>query len=279
MQSLCTAAALLFLLPTRSCSPRLLTLLPAPRLQTCHGSGVEMKLRALGPGMVQQIQQRCSRCGGGGYACPPADKCGQCDGKGLAPEKKVFEVRAKPCCRCRRRCCHSLLCCRRCSQPAAARHKHSTTPPAPHAPPPCPPPRAPASHIGIEQVHIEPGHRHGSKVVFRGEAGSDSPDVLPGDLIFILEQKEHGGFKRIGTDLFFEKSVSLVDALCGERGSVAGVLPLAPGPGLGLGRRAAAAAAGPACCCWAGLLLLVPAWCWCWGGVLLLVPGPVLVPG
>ena len=52
-----------------------------------------MKLRALGPGMVQQIQQRCSRCGGGGYSCPAADKCGHCDGKGLAPEKKVFEVR------------------------------------------------------------------------------------------------------------------------------------------------------------------------------------------
>lgn len=61
--------------------------------QTCHGSGVEMKLRALGPGMVQQIQQRCSRCGGGGYSCPAADKCGQCEGRGLAPEKKVFEVR------------------------------------------------------------------------------------------------------------------------------------------------------------------------------------------
>lgn len=45
---------------------------------------------------------------------------------------------------------------------------------------PCTPP--------CQQVHIEPGHRHGSKVVFRGEAGSDSPDVLPGDLIFILEQ-------------------------------------------------------------------------------------------
>ncbi|KAI3433861.1 hypothetical protein D9Q98_003664 [Chlorella vulgaris] len=125
--------------------------------EVCHGSGVEMKLRALGPGMVQQIQQRCSKCGGGGYSCPAADKCGQCGGKGLAPEKKVFEV------------------------------------------------------------HIEPGHRHGSKVLFRGEAGSDSPDVLPGDLIFILEQKEHSGFKRIGTDLFFEKSISLVDALCGMR--------------------------------------------------------------
>lgn len=123
--------------------------------ETCHGSGVEMKLRALGPGMVQQIQQRCSRCGGAGYSCPASDKCGNCDGKGLAPEKKVFEV------------------------------------------------------------HVEPGHRHGSKVLFRGEAGSDSPDVLPGDLIFILEQKEHNTFKRIGTDLFFEKTVSLVEALCG----------------------------------------------------------------
>lgn len=30
-------------------------------------------------------------------------------------------------------------------------------------------------------------------------------------------QKDHSTFKRIGTDLFFEKSVSLVEALCGER--------------------------------------------------------------
>lgn len=51
-----------------------------------------------------------------------------------------------------------------------------------HPPHPLPPP------CHRPQVHVEPGHRHGSKVVFRGEAGSDSPDVLPGDLIFILEQ-------------------------------------------------------------------------------------------
>jgi DnaJ-class molecular chaperone len=79
--------------------PFLMVSLPsflAPFLQVCHGSGVEMKLRALGPGMVQQIQQRCSKCGGGGYSCPAADKCGQCGGKGLAPEKKVFEVRELP---------------------------------------------------------------------------------------------------------------------------------------------------------------------------------------
>ena len=122
---------------------------------TCQGSGVEVKLRPLGPGMMQQIQQRCSRCGGAGYACPPSDRCPTCTGKGLIPDKKVFEV------------------------------------------------------------HIEPGMRTGSKIMFRGEAGSDSPDILPGDLIFILEQKEHPEYKRIGTDLFLEKSVGLVDALTG----------------------------------------------------------------
>lgn len=67
----------------------------------------------------------------------------------------------------------------------------------PYTPPPLP----------CCQVHIEPGHRHGSKITFRGEAGSDSPDVLPGDLIFVLEQKDHPDFKRIGSDLFYEKKV------------------------------------------------------------------------
>lgn len=125
--------------------------------ETCHGSGVEVKLRPIAPGMVQQIQVRCSNCGGGGYACPHSDRCGQCSGRGIAPEKKVFEV------------------------------------------------------------HVEPGHRHGAKVLFRGEAGADSPDVAPGDLVFILEQREHASFKRIHSDLFFEKHVSLVEALTGAQ--------------------------------------------------------------
>lgn len=88
---------------------------PLP-VQTCHGSGVEMKLRALGPGMVQQIQQRCSRCGGGGYSCPASDRCTSCDGKGLAPEKKVFEVRRR--CKGRPVCCP---CFNRAGGPGAAK--------------------------------------------------------------------------------------------------------------------------------------------------------------
>lgn len=51
-----------------------------------------MQLRALGPGMMQQVQQPCMACGQTGYATPPSDKCGACGGKGLLPEKKVFDV-------------------------------------------------------------------------------------------------------------------------------------------------------------------------------------------
>lgn len=125
------------------------------RCSTCSGSGVEVKMRQIGPGMVQQIQQKCSACSGAGFSCPASDRCAKCFGKCLVPDKKIFEV------------------------------------------------------------HVEKGARPNSKVVFRGEAGTDSPDVLPGDLIFVLDPKEHDTFKRIGNDLFMEKSVSLVEALTG----------------------------------------------------------------
>ena len=49
--------------------------------QTCHGSGVQVMMRPLGPGMMQQIQQPCSRCNQTGYATPPHDTCADCQGK------------------------------------------------------------------------------------------------------------------------------------------------------------------------------------------------------
>eukprot|EP00967_Tisochrysis_lutea_P151731 scaffold295674_cov21-Tisochrysis_lutea.AAC.1 len=53
-------------------------------------------IRPLGPGMVQQIQQRCSNCSGSGSMVPPSDVCGTCKGKGLVAEKKTFEVTIEP---------------------------------------------------------------------------------------------------------------------------------------------------------------------------------------
>ena len=45
--------------------------------------------------------------------------------------------------------------------------------------------------------------------------GVAQPDTLPGDVILVLQQKEHATFKRKGNDLFVEKEISLTEALCG----------------------------------------------------------------
>ena len=63
----------------------------------------------------------------------------------------------------------------------------------------------------IFEVHIEKGHKHNAKVVLRGEAGYSEPGILPGDVIFVLEQKPHKTFKRIQADLVIEK-VSALEA-------------------------------------------------------------------
>lgn len=57
----------------------------------------------------------------------------------------------------------------------------------------------------VFEVHIEQGHKHNSKVVLRGEAGCSDPNLLPGDVVFVLEQKPHAAFKRIAQDLILEK--------------------------------------------------------------------------
>lgn len=67
----------------------------------------------------------------------------------------------------------------------------------------------------VFEVHVDKGHRQGQKIVLRGEAGYPDPDTLPGDVIFILEQKDHKTFKRVGHDLVMTKTISLVEALTG----------------------------------------------------------------
>jgi len=66
----------------------------------------------------------------------------------------------------------------------------------------------------ILEVHIERGMREGQKITFSGES-DQAPGVEPGDIIFVLKQKEHPHFKRQGADLFIEHKVTLMDALGG----------------------------------------------------------------
>ncbi|KAH9914698.1 uncharacterized protein B0H18DRAFT_1087735 [Fomitopsis serialis] len=58
---------------------------------TCHGQGVRVTLRQMGP-MIQQIQQPCDTCSGTGEMINVKDRCKTCTGKKVVSEKKMLEV-------------------------------------------------------------------------------------------------------------------------------------------------------------------------------------------
>uniref|UniRef100_A0A5B7AAA2 DNAJ n=1 Tax=Davidia involucrata TaxID=16924 RepID=A0A5B7AAA2_DAVIN len=66
----------------------------------------------------------------------------------------------------------------------------------------------------VLEVHVEKGMQHGQKIVFQGEA-DEAPDTITGDIVFVLQQKEHPKFKRKFDDLYVEHTLTLTEALCG----------------------------------------------------------------
>lgn len=61
------------------------------KCDNCNGVGVEVKLRQIGPGMVQQIQQPCRECNQTGEKIREKDKCKKCNGKKVTKERKILE--------------------------------------------------------------------------------------------------------------------------------------------------------------------------------------------
>ncbi|KAA8515878.1 hypothetical protein F0562_019057 [Nyssa sinensis] len=66
----------------------------------------------------------------------------------------------------------------------------------------------------VLEVHVEKGMQHGQKITFQGEA-DEAPDTITGDIVFVLQQKEHPRFKRKFDDLYVEHTLTLTEALCG----------------------------------------------------------------
>nr|QEG03059.1 DnaJ protein 2-like isoform X1 [Cymbidium ensifolium] len=66
----------------------------------------------------------------------------------------------------------------------------------------------------VLEVNVEKGMQHGQKIVFQGEA-DEAPDTVTGDIVFVLQLKEHLRFKRKYDDLFVEHTLSLTESLCG----------------------------------------------------------------
>lgn len=62
------------------------------KCQNCRGSGMQIRIQQIGPGMMQQIQSMCSECHGEGETVDPKLKCKKCSGKKVNRERKILEV-------------------------------------------------------------------------------------------------------------------------------------------------------------------------------------------
>lgn len=64
------------------------------------------------------------------------------------------------------------------------------------------------------EVTVDKGAPQGEQYTFHGE-GDEFPGAETGDVIVVVEIEEHQEFKRLGADLLYQKTVSLVEALTG----------------------------------------------------------------
>ncbi|KAF7269002.1 hypothetical protein GWI33_017925 [Rhynchophorus ferrugineus] len=67
----------------------------------------------------------------------------------------------------------------------------------------------------ILEVHVDKGMKDNQKIIFRGE-GDQQPNVEPGDVVIVLQQKPHERFERSDIcNLHMTHKISLTEALCG----------------------------------------------------------------
>ncbi|XP_078388646.1 dnaJ homolog subfamily A member 4-like [Cetorhinus maximus] len=71
----------------------------------------------------------------------------------------------------------------------------------------------------ILEVYVDKGMQDGQKITFRGE-GDQEPGLEPGDVIIVLDQKDHDTFRRHGNDLVMKMEILLVEALCGFKRTI-----------------------------------------------------------
>lgn len=68
----------------------------------------------------------------------------------------------------------------------------------------------------IIEVHIDKGMVNGQKITFSGE-GDQGPDIIPGDVVFVIDEKPHERFVRKGDDLHTTIKIDLLTALAGGK--------------------------------------------------------------
>ncbi|KAJ7538850.1 hypothetical protein O6H91_11G065500 [Diphasiastrum complanatum] len=66
----------------------------------------------------------------------------------------------------------------------------------------------------ILTIDVKPGWKKGTKITFP-EKGNEQANVVPADLVFVIDERPHEVFKRDGNDLIATQKISLPDALTG----------------------------------------------------------------
>ncbi|OIV96231.1 hypothetical protein TanjilG_14908 [Lupinus angustifolius] len=66
----------------------------------------------------------------------------------------------------------------------------------------------------ILKIEIQPGWRKGTKITFEGK-GDEKPGFLPGDIVFVIDEKKHPLYTRNGNNLEIGVEIPLADALTG----------------------------------------------------------------
>lgn len=61
--------------------------------------------------------------------------------------------------------------------------------------------------------------KDGQKITFHGE-GDQEPGLEPGDVIIVLDQKDHPVYQRQENNLIMKMQIKLVEALCGFKKTI-----------------------------------------------------------
>lgn len=65
----------------------------------------------------------------------------------------------------------------------------------------------------VLEVHVDKGMKDGQQIRFSGE-GDQDPELESGDVVIVLDEKEHEIFQRKGMDLFKKLNINLTESLC-----------------------------------------------------------------
>lgn len=66
----------------------------------------------------------------------------------------------------------------------------------------------------ILEIKIKPGTEENERIIFKEEA-DEYPDIIPGDIIFVIQIVNNNGYTRNGKNLSYKQKISLKQALCG----------------------------------------------------------------